>query len=134
MVHESQCLPFLLEAGDDVRRVQAGLDDLPGDAAADWRLLLSQEDGTHAALTQLLQQFVRADPRAGAFRRGRFQGFLVARDPLAGGPRLPGRSLLRQADRLVGDLEESLDQAGVLGEPGQVVGRHGRFPGALTIG
>jgi hypothetical protein len=33
VVHECQSLAFRLEAGDDLRRVHSGLDDLEGDLA-----------------------------------------------------------------------------------------------------
>ena len=48
------------------RGVHAGLDDLQGDPAADGPVLLGHEDGAHAALADLLEQLVRADPAAGA--------------------------------------------------------------------
>ena len=67
MVHQRQGLPLGLEAGDDLARVHARLDDLQRDLAADRLLLLGHEDHAEAAFADLLQQLVRADDRAGAF-------------------------------------------------------------------
>ena len=70
VVHQGQGLTLGLEAGDDLRAVHAGLDDLQGDLALDRLGLLRHEDGAHAALADLLQELVRADDRAGAFAEG----------------------------------------------------------------
>ena len=77
-----QRLPLGLEAGDHLRRVHAGLDDLEGDHAADGLLLLGHVDHAHAALADLLQQLVRADDRAGPFGRTAIH---VAASPGRGG-------------------------------------------------
>jgi hypothetical protein len=55
VIHESQGLAFGLEASNDASAVHAGLDDLQGDAPADWLFLLGEEDRTHAALADELQ-------------------------------------------------------------------------------
>ena len=55
VVHQGQRLPLRLEAGEDLARVHAGLDDLDGDQALDRLGLLGQPDGAHAALADLLQ-------------------------------------------------------------------------------
>src|SRR5207302_1373363 len=75
---EGQGLPLLLEAGDDLAAVHAGLDQLQGHPALDGLRLLGQEDGAHAALADLLQQLVRADHRSGAFGAGFIGGAKLA--------------------------------------------------------
>src|SRR5262249_18631426 len=54
-----------LEAGDDLTRVHAGLEDFQRDLAADGLLLLSDKDQAHAPRPDLLHQPVRPDDRAG---------------------------------------------------------------------
>ena len=66
VVHHGQGLALGLEAGDDVLRVHAGLDDLERDAAADGLELLGHVDDAHAALADLFEQLVGADEGAGA--------------------------------------------------------------------
>ncbi len=67
MVHQRECLPLGLEAGDDVARVHSRLDDLQRDLAAHGMLLLGDEHEAHAPLADLLHQLVGADHRAGSF-------------------------------------------------------------------
>ena len=69
VVHQGQGLPLGLEAGDDVARVHARLDDLEGHLAANGVLLLGDEDQAHPALADLLHELVGADDRAGRVRR-----------------------------------------------------------------
>ena len=69
VVHDGERLPLGLEAGNDLAAVHAGLDDLEGDFALDRLGLLGHEDRAHAAFADLLEQFVRADLRAGGFGR-----------------------------------------------------------------
>jgi hypothetical protein len=87
MVHQRQRLPLGLEAGDDLPAVHAGLDDLQGDLAADGLFLLGHVDDAHAALADLLEQLVRADAVAGAFREAGRIGRIdpPARGHIAGG-------------------------------------------------
>src|SRR5262249_41798636 len=63
-------LPLGLEAGNDLARVHARLENLQGDLAAERLLLLGHEDDAEAAFADLLQQLVRPDHRAGAFADG----------------------------------------------------------------
>jgi hypothetical protein len=96
MVHEGEGLALGPEAGDDLARVHAGLDDLQRDETFDRLGLLGHPDGPHAALADLLDQLVRADQRAGAFgdrvvhrlRQGR-PGRLVERPHLGAGAQEP---------------------------------------------
>src|SRR5262249_44282948 len=67
MIHQSERLPLRFEAGDDLARIHAGLEDLQRDAAAHRLLLLGHEDHAEAALADLLQELVRANDGAGAF-------------------------------------------------------------------
>ena len=79
VVHHRQGLAFGLEAGDDLPRVHARLDDLERHLASDRLLLLGHEDGAHAALADLLEELVRADHRAGFLveRSGDTHGWVV---------------------------------------------------------
>ena len=61
MVHHGQRLPFRLEAGNDLPRVHAGLEDLERDAASDGLRLLGHEDNAEPALANLFQQLVGSD-------------------------------------------------------------------------
>ena len=61
VVHQGQGLALGLEAGDDLLRVHARLDDLQGHRAADRLGLLGHVDDAHAPLADLLQQLVGAD-------------------------------------------------------------------------
>ena len=77
MIHHRQRLPFRLEAGDDLLAIQAGLDDLESDPAANRLLLLGHVDNAHAAFADFLEQLVRADDGARTFggeRAGRGEG------------------------------------------------------------
>ena len=67
VVHQRQRLPLRLEAGDDVARVHARLDDLQGHLAANGVLLLGDEDQAHPSLADLLHQLIGADQCARAF-------------------------------------------------------------------
>ena len=68
VVHHRQRLALGLEPGDDLGAVHARLDDLERHLAPDRLLLLGHVDDAHAALADLLQQPVGADPRARPFR------------------------------------------------------------------
>ncbi len=61
VVHQGQGLPLGLEAGDDLPRVHAELDDLQRHLAADRLLLLGHVDDAEASLADSFQQFVAAD-------------------------------------------------------------------------
>ena len=61
MVHQRQRLALGLEPRDDLVRIHPRLDDLDGDAAADWLRLLGEVDGTHAALAEELDDTIRSD-------------------------------------------------------------------------
>jgi hypothetical protein len=65
MVHQRQGLAFGLEAGHDLPRVHAQLDNLERDAAMHGFLLLRHPDHAHAAFADLFEQFVAADAVAG---------------------------------------------------------------------
>ena len=69
MIHHGQRLPLGFEAGDDLLRVHAQLDDLERHAAAHRFLLLGHVNHAAAALADLFQQFVAANPVAGLFGR-----------------------------------------------------------------
>src|SRR5258706_6761068 len=61
MIHQSECLPFRLEPGDDASSVHARLDDLQCDATADRLLLFGHEDDATAPFAYLFQQFVTSN-------------------------------------------------------------------------
>ena len=88
MVHEGQSLALGLEAGDDLASVHAGLDQLHGDAPADWLLLLGQPDLAHAAFADQFEQVVRTDDQFGAGRRPALRGFLSRMFEKAAGSRV----------------------------------------------
>jgi hypothetical protein len=67
VLHHRQRLPLRLEAGDDLPCIHAGLKHFKRHRAADRLLLLGQIDHAEAAFTNLLDQFVGANLRAGAF-------------------------------------------------------------------
>ena len=69
MVHHGQGLPLGLEPRDHPPRVHARLDDLESHLAADRLVLLGHVDDAHPALTNLLDQLVGADLRAGLLQR-----------------------------------------------------------------
>ena len=58
MVHHRQGLPLGLEAGQDLPRVHARLDDLQRHAAADRLLLVGKIDRAKTAFAQHAEQFV----------------------------------------------------------------------------
>jgi hypothetical protein len=70
----AQRLPLRLEASDDLHRIHARLDDFEGYLATNGLILLGHIDDAHTALADLLQQLVRADARAGIFRRENLVG------------------------------------------------------------
>ena len=107
MVHQGQRLPLGLEAGDDLARVHARLEDLEGDLAADRLLLLGHEDDAEAAFADLLQQLVRADDRARAFANRR---------PIDRGGRTDG-GRLQEAARAVRALPGELPRPGATPHP-----------------
>ena len=61
MVHQRQRLPLGFEAGDDLARVHARLDELSATGRLTGCCLLGDPDRPHAAFADLLQQLVRAD-------------------------------------------------------------------------
>ena len=69
MIHQRQGLPLRLEAGDDLGRIHARLDDLEGDHSPDRLLLLGHVDHAEAAFADLLQQLVRPNDAANPFGR-----------------------------------------------------------------
>ena len=73
MVHQRQRLALGFEAGDDLFGVHAHLDDLERDAAAHRLLLLGHINHAAAALADLLEQFVIANPVSGLFLLGQCQ-------------------------------------------------------------
>src|SRR6266540_4442743 len=126
MVHQRQGLPLGLEARDDLAAVHAGLDDLEGDLALHGLGLLGQEDRAHAALAELLEEFVGADHRAGTCAQGWVS---------AGGTE-SGRWRFQKAARPLMLPEQPLEaftQGRVAGahpvEEGRTLGRHFLFQG-----
>ena len=79
MVHHRQGLPLGLEAGNDLPRIHARLDDLESDLSLDGAALLGHKDGAHAAFANLLQQLVWADLAAGAFGDRLVDGWAVGK-------------------------------------------------------
>ena len=71
VVHQRQRLALGLEAGDHLARVDARLDHLERDLAADGVLLLGHVDDAEPALADALQELVAADDRADALGRWR---------------------------------------------------------------
>jgi hypothetical protein len=74
MVHKRQGLTLGLEAGDDLFRVHAGLDQLDRHAAPDRLGLLREPDLAHAALADLLKESVGTDRLRGRARGGSGSG------------------------------------------------------------
>jgi hypothetical protein len=68
MVHEGQGLSLGLEPGDDALGVHAQLNDLEGNPAPDWFLLLGHIDDTTPAFADLLEELVAPNAVAGFFR------------------------------------------------------------------
>ena len=69
VIHQRQRLPLRLEAGDDLGRIHARLDDLEGDGSPDRLLLLGHVNHAEAAFADLLQQLVRPNDAAIPFGR-----------------------------------------------------------------
>ncbi len=69
VIHQGQRLTLRLEAGDDLARVHARLDDLDRDVPADGPFLLGHVNHAEATLAQLLQELVRTDQASDAFRQ-----------------------------------------------------------------
>jgi hypothetical protein len=67
VVHQGQSLPLGPEAGDDLLRVQAGLDELDGHQPLDRLGLLGHPDRAHAAFADKLNELVGTDDGAGGF-------------------------------------------------------------------
>ena len=61
VIHGRQRLALARESRDDLLRVHAELDQLERDAPPDWRLLLGEVDGAHAAFTEFVEDLVGAD-------------------------------------------------------------------------
>ena len=61
MVHHRQRLPLRVKSCNDIFVVHVGPDKLQGNAAFDGLRLFGHIDNAHAAFTDLLKQFVRAD-------------------------------------------------------------------------
>lgn len=72
MIHQGQCLPLRLEAGDDLPGVHTGLDGLQRDQALDRLGLPGHPNGAHAPFADLFQELVMANDRAWALGCGRF--------------------------------------------------------------
>ena len=73
MVHQCQRLPLGFKTGDDILGVHAQLDDFEGHQSANGFLLLGHIDHPAAAFTDLLEQFVMADPVANFLAGTSFQ-------------------------------------------------------------
>ena len=82
MIHHRQRLPFGFEAGDHLPCVHPRLDDLEGHSAADGLGLLRHENDAEAPFANLLQDFVRAYLRAGAFGNQLVDGGRTVHDRL----------------------------------------------------
>src|SRR6266853_1478056 len=67
MIHQSECLPFRLEPGDNTFSVHARFDDLERDATADRFFLVGHVHHAATAFADLLEEFVTADYGARAF-------------------------------------------------------------------
>ncbi len=67
MIHHRQRLPFRFEARDHLRAIHPRLDNFECDAPADGLLLLGHVDYAHSPFTDLLEELVTADERAGPF-------------------------------------------------------------------
>jgi hypothetical protein len=107
VVHQAKRLPLRLEPRQHLAAVQARLDDLQRDPAADRLLLLSQVDDAHAAFTDLPQEPVRADDGAGGLGGG-----VVDRREQAGPGLLVKRAQLRVRAQQLLDLRAEQGIAG----------------------
>jgi len=67
VIHQSQRLPFRLEAGDDLLGIHAELHDLQRHLAADGLDLLGHVHGAETAFSDKLQELVRADALSDEF-------------------------------------------------------------------
>ena len=76
MIHNRQGLTLVLEAGDDLLRVHAELDDLEGDFAPDRLSLYGEIHHAAAALAEHFGEFVRPNTVAGFLRHHRFGTFV----------------------------------------------------------
>ena len=65
VLHHRERLPLLLEAGDDLLRIHAEIDDLQRDATPHGLDLLRHPDHAETALADLLEELVRPDAVAG---------------------------------------------------------------------
>ena len=61
VVHQRKCLPFGLEAGNDLLAVHAGLDQLQGHSTTDRLLLLGKKDLAHATHAEVFEKTIVAD-------------------------------------------------------------------------
>ena len=114
MVHHRQGLPLGLEAGQDLPRVHARLDDLQRHAPADRLFLVGKIDRAKTAFAQHAAELIRPNPRT--------QHGVAMRSVRRG----CGVQLLRP-------LKNSFDQVVVLREPSPVVGHCGPIPIATAI-
>src|SRR5215468_6672812 len=131
MIHQSECLPFRLEPGDDTLSVHAWLDDFYRDTTPDRLLLFGHEDNAADTFTYLLQQFVTPNSlerlllcrgrnscladrlvrrflqEIAHFRVGREQGFHLSAQPSvsATGSVKKGRTLLDRNTKCFGENE-----------------------------
>src|SRR5882724_3667830 len=61
MIHQSECLPFRLEPGDNTFSVHARFDDFHRDTTPDRLLLFGHENNAAAPFAYLFQQFVTSN-------------------------------------------------------------------------
>lgn len=102
MVHQSECLPFRFEAGDNLGGVHARFDQLERNRAFHRRGLFRHPHRAHAAFADLLQQLVRADACSCEFKIGRRRGFgAIDRD---------GGRLLEQTASIAVGVQQFLDR------------------------
>jgi hypothetical protein len=71
MIRQRQSLPLSFEAGDDLPRVHARLDDLKCDFTTEGCELLSHENDPEPTFADLLEQLERTDLHAGTLRHKR---------------------------------------------------------------
>ncbi len=74
VIHDGQGLSFGFEPGDHLPGIHPGLDQLQRHTAFDRFGLLGHIDHAHAPFADFLQQFVRADLRAGFFQGNVVEG------------------------------------------------------------
>ena len=114
VVHQGQGLPLGLEAGDDLPRVHAGLDELQRDQALDRLGLLGHPDGAHAALADLL--------RSACTGRSPCRGVRVTGSSIGLGQGRPGR-LVEGAQSRIGRAAASRRSARSSASPAQARSR-----------